>query len=66
VISAKNRLTRADAKFLLHIVAQVFPLIENIAILDKLASGAAYRERKKLRATCTIRPSSRISACAMA
>ena len=48
VISAKNRLTRADARFLLHIVAQVFPLIENIAILDKLASGAAYRERQKI------------------
>ena len=48
VISAKNPLTRADARFLLHIVAQVFPLIENIAILDKLASGAAYRERQKI------------------
>ena len=48
VISSKNRLTKADARFLAHIVTQVFPLIENIAILDKLASGAAYRERQKI------------------
>ncbi|MGK5080375.1 sensor histidine kinase [Janthinobacterium sp. HLX7-2] len=48
VISPRQRFSRADAKFLAHIVAQVFPLIENIAILDKLASDAAYRERQKI------------------
>lgn len=48
VISARDRLSKADAWFLTHIVTQVFPLVENIAILDKLASGAAYRERQKI------------------
>lgn len=48
VISSKDRLSKADTRFLTHIVTQVFPLVENIAILDKLASGAAYRERQKI------------------
>ncbi|KAB8065842.1 histidine kinase [Janthinobacterium violaceinigrum] len=48
VLSARERLSKADARFLTHIVTQVFPQIENIAILDKLASGAAYRERQKI------------------
>ncbi|MDZ5635147.1 MULTISPECIES: sensor histidine kinase [unclassified Janthinobacterium] len=48
VLAATDRLSKADATFLAQIVEQVFPQIENIAILDKLASGAAYRERQKI------------------
>ncbi|MCC7600352.1 histidine kinase [Janthinobacterium sp. FW305-129] len=48
VLASTTRLSKADAMFLTHIVAQVFPQLENIAILDKLASGAAYRERQKI------------------
>ncbi|MFC6518982.1 sensor histidine kinase [Undibacterium arcticum] len=31
-----------------HITAQAFPVIENIELLDRLASGAAVRERRKI------------------
>ena len=48
VVSGQHRFVRADVKFLMHLVAHVFPLIENIAMLDTLASGAAYRERQKI------------------
>lgn len=48
IVSPRHSFSRADAKFLVHLVAQVFPLVENIAMLDRLASGAAYRERQKI------------------
>jgi signal transduction histidine kinase len=41
-------ITRDDAIFLGHAVAQAFPQIENIELLDQLASGAAKREREKI------------------
>lgn len=47
-VVAHHDFARADAKFLVHMAAQVFPLIENIALLDRLASSAAYRERQKI------------------
>jgi signal transduction histidine kinase len=40
--------TRDDALFLGHAVAQAFPQIENIELLDQLASRAAIREREKI------------------
>lgn len=46
--ATRHRYARADARFLLQIVAQVFPMIENIELVDRLASGAAYRERQKI------------------
>jgi len=45
---SQHRYARADTRFLLQIVSQVFPLIENIELVDRLASGAAYRERQKI------------------
>src|SRR5476649_2420816 len=48
VVSAKHRFTRSDATFLHHLAAQAFPAIENIELLDRLASEAAFRERQKI------------------
>ncbi len=48
VISEKINFTKADALFLSHIIAQAFPVIENIELLDNMASDAALHERKKL------------------
>ena len=47
-ISPKLNFSRQDAKFLGQLVMQAFPLVENIAMLDRLASDAAYRERQKI------------------
>jgi len=48
VVSQQTRLNRADAVFLQQLAAQVFPVIENIVLLDRLASDAAFRERQKI------------------
>ncbi|QJD89650.1 histidine kinase [Duganella dendranthematis] len=48
VVSAGYRLTRGDAAFLRQLAAQFFPVIENIVLLDRLASDAAFRERQKI------------------
>lgn len=48
VVSDAYRLTRGDAAFLLQLAAQFFPVIENIVLLDRLASDAAFRERQKI------------------
>ncbi|MTV41333.1 sensor histidine kinase [Duganella radicis] len=48
VVSDRHRFTRADAVFLRQLAAQVFPVIENIVLLDRLASDAAFRERQKI------------------
>jgi len=48
VVADRQRLTRADALFLQQLAAQVFPVIENITLLDRLASDAAFRERQKI------------------
>ena len=47
VVSATS-LSKTDALFLSHIGAQAFPVIENIDLLDRLASQAASREREKM------------------
>nr|WP_251374015.1 histidine kinase [Janthinobacterium sp. JC611] len=41
-------MSKTDALFLSHIGAQAFPVIENIDLLDRLASQAASREREKI------------------
>jgi signal transduction histidine kinase len=48
VVSRKNRFSKADALFLSHIAEQAFPVIENIEILDRMASEAVTQERKKI------------------
>jgi signal transduction histidine kinase len=42
------RMRRSDATFLNHIVQQAFPVIETIDLLDRLASDAAFRERRTI------------------
>lgn len=39
---------KSDALFLSHIMSQVFPVIETIRVLDRMASDAASKERLKL------------------
>ncbi len=48
VAAPSNGFTKADALFLGHIVAQAFPVIENIELLDRMASEAAAQERQKM------------------
>lgn len=48
VASREGRYSQADALFLSHVVEQVFPVIENIALLDRMATEAALKERKKI------------------
>ncbi|WP_373988771.1 sensor histidine kinase [Duganella sp. BuS-21] len=48
VVSGADRLTRGDAAFLYQLATQFFPVIENIVLLDRLASDAAFRERQKI------------------
>ena len=48
VVSAGRRFKRSDASFLAQVVGQAFPVIENIALLDSMASEAAFRERQKI------------------
>lgn len=47
VIAPDASLTKADANFLAQVSAQAFPVIENIDLLDRMASDAARRERQK-------------------
>lgn len=47
VLSSRPGLKKEDAAFLAEIAAQAFPVIENIALLDRLASDAGRRERQK-------------------
>jgi signal transduction histidine kinase len=48
VLSKKTDLRKADALFLNHIAEQSFPVIENIQLLDRMASEAALLERKRI------------------
>jgi signal transduction histidine kinase len=48
VLSSQRDFSKADALFLGHIAAQAFPVIENIELLDRIASEAASQERKKI------------------
>jgi len=46
--SAGGNYSRADALFLSQVAAEVVPVLENIYLLDRLASAAALRERRKI------------------
>ncbi len=47
VVSTRRDLRMADAAFLAQVAAQAFPAIENIALLDRMASEAGRRERQR-------------------
>jgi signal transduction histidine kinase len=47
VVSSRRDLRKDDAAFLAQVAAQAFPVIENIALLDRMASDAGRRERLK-------------------
>lgn len=48
VVASDHGFSKGDALFLSHLGAQTFPVIENIDLLDRLASEAAQRERQKI------------------
>lgn len=48
VVAEHSGASKADALFLSHIVAQSFPVIENIELVDRMASEAASQERQKI------------------
>ena len=48
VLSRRSSFNKADAAFLGHIVSQAFAVIENIELLDRVASDAASQERRRL------------------
>lgn len=48
IASSDRSFSKADALFLNHITAQAFPVVENIELLDKMASEAAVQERHKI------------------
>ncbi|QAU33448.1 histidine kinase [Janthinobacterium sp. 17J80-10] len=48
VTSSHHAFSKADALFLNHVVAQAFPVIESIELLDRIASHAALRERQRI------------------
>ena len=48
ITSTSDDFHKSDALFLSDIAAQAFPVIENIELLDRLASGAATRERERI------------------
>ena len=48
VVSRDQSFGKADALFLSHMAEHAFPVVENIELLDKMASEAALQERKKM------------------
>ena len=48
VVSQRHHFHKSDALFLLQIAAQAFPVIENIELLDRMASEAVLRERERI------------------
>jgi len=48
VFSGQRTFRKSDALFLDQIGAQAFPVIENIELLDRMASDAASQERQKI------------------
>jgi signal transduction histidine kinase len=48
-VSSRNGLfNKSDAMFLAHLMEQIFPVIETIEVLDRMASEAAATERLKI------------------
>jgi signal transduction histidine kinase len=48
LVNPRARVRPADVKFLLQVVQHVMPIIENIGLVDRLATDAAEQERHKL------------------
>jgi signal transduction histidine kinase len=48
VLSPAGGFRRSDALFLAQVGAQAFPVLENIEVLDRMASDAASQERQKI------------------
>ena len=48
VVSQRHHFSKSDALFLMQIAAQAFPVIENIELLDRMASEAVLRERERI------------------
>lgn len=48
LIGGRQRMKPADIDFVLEVIEKVFPLLENIGLVDRLASDAAEQERQKL------------------
>lgn len=48
VSRSRQPFTRSDALFLSQAVAQAVPVVENLAMLDRMASEAAWTERQRL------------------
>ena len=46
--SRKSEFDRSDADFLIHVIEQVIPVLDNIRLVDRLASDAADQERKRI------------------
>jgi signal transduction histidine kinase len=48
VDSTRRRIGQSDVEFMLHLIEHLSPLLDNIGLLDRLASEAAEQERRKL------------------
>ena len=48
VAASDQHFSRSDALFLAHIAAQGLPVVDNIELLDRIASDAAALERKRI------------------
>lgn len=48
IVGGKRRFDQTEIEFVLQIVEQVIPLLENIRLVDRLASDAAEDERRKI------------------
>jgi signal transduction histidine kinase len=44
----RRRFERGDAEFLRHVAEQVIPMLENLRLVDQLASDAANEERRRI------------------
>lgn len=47
-VASRHGFRKPDALFLCHVLAQVVPVLENIHLLDRLASDAALQERQAI------------------
>lgn len=48
VVGGKRRFDQSEIEFVLQLVEQLIPLLENIRLVDRLASRAAEHERRKI------------------
>ena len=48
ILGSSRRLNHSDIEFVLQVIAHVTPLMDNIRLVDRLASDAADQERQKL------------------